>query len=139
MAWQQILPVQDRSIGAQTPGYPSGIAWPAGATLLEGRIDCTTGVPATPFQGIAHPFNDPAMHIDWLVEVSYDNQATWLRACGGTEDGAVAGVWGKQMFPYCAVGPFSTDPARTNLPPTHYRASIAPHQLTTYGISLQVS
>lgn len=135
--WTPFLAVQDRSAPAQNPGYPAGVALPPTVLQVEARLDVTTGVPATPFQGIAHPFNDPAMRIDWHVDFSYDNQATWLPALGSSEQGNVAGNWGKnQMAPYASA---DFNPASGKARPTHYRYSIAPHQLTTFGGSIQTT
>lgn len=53
----------------------------------------TTGNPATPFQGIAHPFSDPAMEITFGLEYSWDGGVTFPESVQSTLHGSPTGQW----------------------------------------------
>lgn len=69
-------------------------AVPAGFQSANITIQCTTGNPASPFTGFAHPFNSAAMSIEFGVEWSWDGGTTWSGIYSGTQQGSPTGIWG---------------------------------------------
>jgi hypothetical protein len=98
---------------------PAGVG---GATL---RIDCTTGNPATPFAGIANPFNDPADIIILTTFLSWDGGVTFPDSASTHANGSPTGIWGKSdMAPMLSRS--LPDPSELHPnPPTHYRGVVS--------------
>lgn len=67
---------------------------PVGFVSATVTIQCTTGTPATPFAGFAHPFSSAAMSIEFGAEWSWDGGVTWPEASTGTQVGSPTGSWG---------------------------------------------
>lgn len=128
MPFAQILPIADR-IGTIDTGR---VLWPNGVLTLAGRFD------VTPFAGLNHPFNDPALTLTYDLYISYAQNPSvdltdWLHVMGGVFNGSAAGLWGKnQSFPYQSW-------TNTGAQPRWYRAVCATGlgQTISYGISDQ--
>jgi hypothetical protein len=117
------LPVTNRANGPHstpTRAVPVGFDY---ATVL---IDCTSGNPASPFTGFAHPFSSAAMSVTFGIAWSWDG-VTFPQSTESTVTGQPTGVWGTDrhtgqpiMVPNVSLG-MPSDSALGGAP-THYRA-----------------
>jgi hypothetical protein len=66
---------------------------PVGFQEATIQINCTTGVPATPFAGFAHPFSNAVLSITFGCQWSWDGGATFHGSTQGTQFGSPTGIW----------------------------------------------
>jgi hypothetical protein len=134
------LPVMNRANGPHSTPTRAVPASFDSATVL---IDCTTGTPATPFTGFAHPFNSPAMSVTFGIAWSWDGGATFPQSTESAVTGQPTGIWGLArhtnapiMTPNVGLGiPFDSTLGGS---PTHYRAymTVAGGPIT-FGLTVQ--
>lgn len=114
-------------------------AVPAGFQNLVLTMSPTTGAPATPFQGVAHPFNSPTQSVTFGIKWSWDAGVTFPDSVERTEVGSSTGTWSAAhgtttMAPTCTLG-IVWDSVAAGIPagdpnqaldplgfPTHYQA-----------------
>ena len=110
-------------------------AIPVGFDSATVQINCTTGTPATPFTGFAHPFSSAAMSITFGIHWSWDGGATFPESTQKTQTGESTGIWGYERVRAPGGGftqgaPIMTPEVQLGLPdigtptgpPTTYRA-----------------
>jgi hypothetical protein len=106
------LPLSTRFNNGQFTGATRAV--PAGFQVLTVTLNPTTGNPATPFQGIANPFNNPATVAVFGIKWSWDGGSTFPESVQRTESGSPTGQWagakGDTMSPWFALSiPFNTN------------------------------
>lgn len=138
MTFTTLLPITDRNNGNLSSGSR---ALPGNINAAALRIDCTTGIIGTPFQGFTHPFNNSSMKITLVTAFSWDGGVTFPESASTSAVGVPSGLNfnGTRVYaPMFSRGvPFdSTLGGR----PTHYQATLT---ITggpiTFGASLEES
>lgn len=134
------VPVGNHSNGTLTTAIR---AVPVGFDAAIVTVNCTTGNPAAPFSGFAHPFNSAAKSITFGVLWSWDGGVTFPQSTEKIDTGQPTGIWGTDrhtglpiMAPEVGLG----IPADFTLGgfPDHYRAymTVAGGPIT-FGITVQ--
>lgn len=130
MAFQQLLPVQNRSGTLQSGQYP-----PAGQGRLPAGYDhVTVRIDLGP-AGNPNDFTNPAQAILLRIEWSRDDGATWINTGDMACYGSPTRQWGRTQSPYSLYIAQGVPPAPYY--PTHVRAGYALIGTVRFGVSVE--